>query len=42
MSLIFDIDDSPSVLPASYGFAVDDHTSLGANHSEREHFLPVS
>jgi hypothetical protein len=42
MSLVLDIDDSPSVLPASNGFAVDNYTSLRANHSEWQHFLHVS
>jgi len=42
MSFVFDIDDSPSVLPAPYCFAINDDTSFRADNSEGEHFLLVS
>jgi hypothetical protein len=42
MSLILDIDNSPSILPSSYGLAVNDDTSFRANNGERKHFLTIS
>jgi hypothetical protein len=42
MSLILHIDDSPSILPSSYGLAVNDDTSFRANNGERKHFLTIS
>jgi hypothetical protein len=41
MALILDVDDSPSVLSPAHGFAIDHNASLGADHSERQHFLTV-
>ena len=42
MSFIFDIDNSPSVLSTTNGFAINCDASLGSNNSERKHVLNLS